>query len=149
MRIAGCDPLAVGVSYQPIVDLLKSLFDIEDGDAPAQVAVRGKTITSLTRVLAGQPEPVYGAVVPVWVTINVPVDAVGGDYGNMGAIAVERELERKRIVTSVLSLHGSLGGPIQGFVDGREYRQAGEARLSQREPTLSLGASIDVREGPS
>ncbi|MBC8869892.1 MAG: hypothetical protein H8E44_10765 [Planctomycetes bacterium] len=64
-------------------------FDSLNDSAPAQVAVRSKKITSLTRVLAGQPEPVYGAVVPVWVTIDVPADAMGGDYAGMVTIKAE------------------------------------------------------------
>ena len=64
-------------------------FDSLSDSAPVQVTVRGKKITSQTRVLAGQPEPVYGAVVPVWVTIDVPVDAVGGDYAGKVTIGAE------------------------------------------------------------
>jgi len=64
-------------------------FDSLSDSAPAQVAVRSKTIASLTRVLPGQPEPVYGAVVPVWVTIDVPADAVGGDYAGKVTIKAE------------------------------------------------------------
>jgi len=48
---------------------------------PAEVPVRSKDLRAgATRVLPGQPDPVYGAVAPVWVTVHVPADAAPGDY---------------------------------------------------------------------
>ncbi|MBM4039906.1 MAG: hypothetical protein FJ290_15485 [Planctomycetes bacterium] len=48
---------------------------------PAEVPVRQKQpAPNWVRTLPGQPAPVYGAVVPVWVTVRVPAVAVPGDY---------------------------------------------------------------------
>ena len=47
---------------------------------PAEVPVRRKPAEPWVRTLPGEPTPVYGAVVPVWVTVKVPADAQPGDY---------------------------------------------------------------------
>jgi len=39
----------------------------------------------------GQPEPVFGAVVPVWVTVRVPEDAPAGDYAGRLTITAQNE----------------------------------------------------------
>jgi len=48
---------------------------------PAEVPVRPKQPQpNAVRTLPGQPAPVYGAVVPIWVTVRVPADAKPGGY---------------------------------------------------------------------
>jgi hypothetical protein len=48
---------------------------------PAEVPVRRKPAhPAWVRTLPGQPAAVYGAVLPVWVTVQVPADARSGEY---------------------------------------------------------------------
>jgi hypothetical protein len=56
-------------------------FDSLLESPPAEVPVRTKKLDpGVLRILPGQPAPVAGAVVPVWVTVKVPADAKVGDY---------------------------------------------------------------------
>ena len=55
-------------------------FDALLDAPPAEVPVRSKKKTRDNWVRPGQPEEVFGAVVPVWVTVNVPADAAPGEY---------------------------------------------------------------------
>ncbi|HUV39923.1 MAG TPA: glycoside hydrolase domain-containing protein [Planctomycetota bacterium] len=55
-------------------------FDALDETPPDEVAVRVKKKTQYNRVTPGQPQPVFGAVVPVWLTVSVPRHVPAGDY---------------------------------------------------------------------
>jgi len=57
-----------------------SRFDALAEEPPAEVAVRTKKKTRDNWVRPGQPKVVFGAVLPVWVTVNVPADARPGEY---------------------------------------------------------------------
>ncbi|HUW55493.1 MAG TPA: glycoside hydrolase domain-containing protein [Planctomycetota bacterium] len=55
-------------------------FDGLAETAPVEVPVRTSRSTRGTWVAPGRPEFVFGAVQPVWVTVEVPADARPGDY---------------------------------------------------------------------
>jgi hypothetical protein len=57
--------------------------------APEEVPVRQKKPRQWDTKAPGQPEPVPGAVVPVWVTVSVPMDARPGTYS--GSVTIEAE----------------------------------------------------------
>ncbi len=58
-----------------------SRFDGLTAEAPAEIAVAAKkSNTRNNRIPKGSPGPVFGAVAPVWITVNVPAAAVPGDY---------------------------------------------------------------------
>ena len=63
--------------------LSASRFDALDDAPPAEVAVAAKRAGHYSRKLPDEPAPVAGAVCPVWVTVQVPADAVPGDYAGM------------------------------------------------------------------
>jgi hypothetical protein len=54
-----------------------SLYESPPAEAPARVK---KADPNAVRILPGQPAPVYGAVVPVWLTVKIPADAAPGNY---------------------------------------------------------------------
>jgi len=59
-----------------------SVFDSLLETPPAETPVRRKTVSGdAVRRLPGEPAPVYGSVVPVWLTVKVPADAGPGQYG--------------------------------------------------------------------
>ncbi|HUV38713.1 MAG TPA: glycoside hydrolase domain-containing protein, partial [Planctomycetota bacterium] len=66
-------------------------FDALEETPPDEVPVREKRLGRGTWVLPGQPPCVFGAVQPVWVTVNVPVDAKPGDYTATLAITASGE----------------------------------------------------------
>lgn len=60
---------------------LPDLFDALAETPAAEVPVRVKKKPRKHQARPGQPESVFGAVVPVWVTVQVPEGAAPGDYG--------------------------------------------------------------------
>jgi hypothetical protein len=59
---------------------------------PAEVFVRRKQPASAwVRTFPGEPGPVYGAVIPVWVTVTVPADAKPGDYRGTLTVGANRQ----------------------------------------------------------
>jgi hypothetical protein len=64
---------------------LLALFDAP----PAEIPVYKKDITAQCLKLAGGPEPVFGAVVSVWVTVKVPADAKPGTYAGTVTVSAE------------------------------------------------------------
>ena len=75
--------------------------------------------------------------VDVSVTLESVPAAVHTELLDPSVIAVEREFERERITTLVLSIYGSLGDGVQRFVDRREHQ------------SLPLGTLIDLYQGTS
>ena len=55
-------------------------FDALTEKPPEEVPVRTAKPGRRSRKVPGQPVPVFGAVRPVWITVNVPRDARPGDY---------------------------------------------------------------------
>ncbi len=78
-------------------DLPRKATDVNKFDSllespPAEVPVRAKKPNpGAVRTLPGQPAPVAGAVVPVWVTVKVPADAKPGQYGGTLTIAANEK----------------------------------------------------------
>jgi len=59
---------------------------------PADVPVRQKQPQpNSMRTLPGQPAPVSGAVVPVWVTVKVPADARPGSYRGTVTLSIDEK----------------------------------------------------------
>ncbi|OGF50001.1 MAG: hypothetical protein A2231_03580 [Candidatus Firestonebacteria bacterium RIFOXYA2_FULL_40_8] len=56
---------------------------------PKEVQVRTIKPSQFVRTIPGSPEPVPGAVVPVWVTVNVPKDAKADEYEGELKITLE------------------------------------------------------------
>ena len=69
-------------------------FDSLLESPPAEIPVRRKKADpNSVRVLPGQPVAVPGAVVPVWLTVDVPADAKPGDYrATLSIVAGGRDL---------------------------------------------------------
>ena len=84
-RGAAIPASAVTLRYA-VADLPREAANVNRFDSlleapPAGVPVRQKQpARNWVRTLPGQPAPVYGAVVPVWVTVRIPADARPGDY---------------------------------------------------------------------
>jgi class 3 adenylate cyclase len=68
VRITGGDPLAATSSYQPVIELLKSLFDIDDDDDRETMAVK---MTGAVHALDPALAPI---VTPLKALLGVPVD---------------------------------------------------------------------------
>jgi hypothetical protein len=60
----------------------------------------------------GQPAPVFGAVVPIWVTVRVPKDARPGDYTGQVTIAAEG-LKPTAVAVSVKVLEWTVPDPSE------------------------------------
>lgn len=71
--------------------------------APAEVPVRQKTAGAMNLKSPGI-SPSFGAVVPVWVTVNVPADAASGDY--KGTLTITAEGVAPRPVPVSLRVEG-------------------------------------------
>ncbi len=57
--------------------------------APKEIPVYSKPITDRCLKVAGAPAPVFGAVVPIWVTVKVPKDAKPGAYAGQVTLSAE------------------------------------------------------------
>ncbi|MFB3893178.1 MAG: glycoside hydrolase domain-containing protein [Phycisphaerae bacterium] len=55
-------------------------FDALLPAAPAEIPLTAKEANDIRRLRPEQIKPVFGAVVPIWVTIHAPADALPGDY---------------------------------------------------------------------
>lgn len=66
-----------------------SRFDALAESVPEEVSVRTKKKARGNWVRPGQPKPVFGAVVPVWLTVKVPEDARPGEYDGTITVAAE------------------------------------------------------------
>ncbi len=83
---------AVEIRYA-VPDLPRAESDFNRFDSllespPAEVTVRRKKPNpDAVRMMPGEMSPVPGAVVPAWITVNVPADAKPGDYRGMLKIA--------------------------------------------------------------
>ena len=64
---------------------LVALYDA----APKEIPVYKKPVTARCLAVPGQPEPVFGAVAPVWVTVDVPKDATPGTYAGSVTLTAE------------------------------------------------------------
>ena len=101
---------------------------------PAETPVRRKPPGgNWVRRLPGEPAPVYGAVVPIWVTVRVPSDAIPGEYrGTLAAGA------NGKLFSLPLELR------VSGFrlPDARDYRTFVE--LVQSPDTLALEYGVPL-----
>ena len=84
--------------------------------------------------LPDQPTPVPGAVVPVWVTVDVPKDAAAGLY--KGQITIQAEGETQRVVPVELEVMGYT------LPDPQDYRTVME--LIQSPDTLVLEYGVKL-----
>ncbi len=81
-----------------------SLFGALAEAPPAVVEVRTKSPVSGSDLSTpGQPEPVFGAVTPVWVTVDVPRDAKAGTYRAELLVECQDEKPRKVPVEVVVA----------------------------------------------
>ena len=71
--------------YPRGVSLLEGLAE----SPPAESPIRGKPAGRRDFKTPGQPEPVFGAVVPVWVSVTVPKGAAPGVYRGRLSVAVQ------------------------------------------------------------
>jgi len=101
---------------------------------PAHIPVRPKHPGgNRVRTLPGQPAPVPGAVVPVWVTVRVPADARPGDYSGTLSIAVDGEALAVPVNLRVAALR---------LPDPRDYRTFVE--LVQSPDTLAVEYGVPL-----
>ncbi|OGF44959.1 MAG: hypothetical protein A2231_08635 [Candidatus Firestonebacteria bacterium RIFOXYA2_FULL_40_8] len=56
---------------------------------PKEIPVRAIKPSQFVRKIPGAPDPVYGAVLPVWVTVNVSAEAKPADYEGELSITVD------------------------------------------------------------
>jgi hypothetical protein len=68
-----------------------NVFGMLDEAAPSEIPVYAKSSSGGKWAvnLPNQPNPVFGAVAPVWFTVSVPADAAPGTYRGLGRIAVD------------------------------------------------------------
>ena len=65
-----------------------SFLELSD-TTPKEIPVYTKPITDRCLKVAGAPAPVFGAVVPIWVTVKVPKDAKAGAYAGQVTLSAE------------------------------------------------------------
>ena len=82
--------------------VLTARFDPLEETPPDEAPVRVRAIKS-GLLKPGQPKPVFGAVVPVWLTIRVPGDVSAGDYH--GTLTVTAEGIKPVLVPVHLTVH--------------------------------------------
>lgn len=81
----GWEPVVPG-RYPVLADLMDGLLD----SPPAVVEVRAdKKKVRAELIPPGQPDWIFGAVCPVWVTVAVPDDAAPGDYSGKLTISAD------------------------------------------------------------
>ncbi len=103
-------------------------------EAPAEVPVYTSKEGRADLKLPGQPEPVFGAVLPIWVTVDVPHDAEAGNYS--GKLTVE--LDGKTLTTVPVELR---------VADYRLPETAGAStwvELIQSPDTLAIEYELDM-----
>ena len=86
------------IPYPAAVDPLLALYDA----APAEIPVRPKEVTAECLTAPGQPTPLFGAVVSVWVTLKVPKSAKPGTY--TGEVTLTAQSETPVTVAVVLKI---------------------------------------------
>ncbi len=98
-------------------------FDRLFETAPTEVPVWAKKDTRYIRKVPGSPKAVYGAVVPVWITVRVPATAKAGDYtGELKLIAGGKSFD----VPVKLTAHGYKLPDPQEYGTFVEYMQSPE-----------------------
>jgi len=116
--------------YPAETSLLEALAEAPLDEFP----VRPKKASRYTLKTPGQPDPVFGAVVPVWVTVKVPGSAKAGNY--KGRITIRAEGETPVSVPVELKV---ANWPLPSPENHRTW-----VELIQSPDTLALEYGVDL-----
>ena len=101
---------------------------------PKEVPVYKKDVKPGCLKTAGQPDPVFGAVAPIWVTVRVPKDAKPGVYAGQVTISAEG-LKPTQVAVSVKVLEWTLPDAVDRWT---------WVELIQSPDTLSLEYNVPM-----
>lgn len=94
--------------YPAVPTPLEALYETP----PKEIPVYRKEVNDRCLKVAGAPAPVFGAVVPVWVTVHVPKEAKPGLYSGQVMLAADG-LKATPIAVTVKVLDWTIPDPLQ------------------------------------
>jgi hypothetical protein len=80
--------------------------------APKEIPVHSGAVNDRCLKVAGAPAPVFGAVIPIWVTVHVPKDAKPGAYAGVVTVSADG-LKATPIAVTVKVLDWTIPDPQQ------------------------------------
>ena len=104
----GSEPI-MAARYPASADVMDGLLD----SPPATVEVRAKKPIHASLIPPGQPEWVFGAVCPIWLTVAVPADAAPGQY--KGVLTVSSDGQKPVVVPVELTVSSWRLPPPRAF----------------------------------